>query len=66
MQSKILKRAPARASAPTDSKGNKRVYIDLPANSARRFNVLAAMRGVPKRELLAQIVEEALKAANVP
>ena len=56
-----------RATRPdtTDSRGSKRVYIDLPAESVRRFNILAATRGVAKRALLAQIVEEALKAAKI-
>lgn len=57
-------RAPKRADA-TDSRGMKRVYVDLPAASVQRFNVLAAMRNMPKRMLLASIVEEALKAAKL-
>lgn len=63
----ITKRAPKGAPKPaTTTRGTTRVYVDLPAESVRRFNVLAAMRAVPKRLLLAQIVEDALKEANVP
>lgn len=69
MNSRLTKRSPVRTPKParsTDSKGNVRVYIDLPPELVRRFNVLAAMRSVAKRVLLAQIVEEALTAAKVP
>lgn len=51
--------------ATTTSTRTQRVYIDLPVESVRRFNVLAAMRSMPKRKLLEAIVEDALKAANV-
>lgn len=54
-----------RAATSTTSSGTQRVYVDLPADSVRRFNVLAAMRSMPKRALLTQIVEEALKAAKL-
>lgn len=56
---------PVRTAASTTSTGTQRVYVDLPAESVRRFNVLAAMRSMPKRLLLTQIVEEALKAAKL-
>lgn len=55
---------PAKAATST-STGTMRVYVDLPVESARRFNVLAAMRSMPKRVLLTEIVEEALKAAKL-
>lgn len=45
---------------PTDAKGNVRVYVDLPAELARKFNVLAASRGIPKRILLAEVVKAAV------
>lgn len=54
------KARPKAAAPPPDSKGNIRVYIDLPGDVARKFNVLAAMRGVPKRLLLAEIVRTAV------
>ncbi|RTL17983.1 MAG: hypothetical protein EKK55_21905 [Rhodocyclaceae bacterium] len=59
------KRTPAPKPATTTSKGTKRVYIDLPVDLARRFNILAATRSVGKRALLAQIVEKELKEAGV-
>lgn len=65
MNTKRATRTTRPATAPTDSRGTMRVYVDLPKESVRRFNVLAAMRGMPKRALLAQIVEEAVKAANI-
>lgn len=43
-----------------DSHGNIRVYIDLPSDLVRKFNVLAAMRGIPKRILLAEMVRDAV------
>ena len=59
----------ARVTAPapptTDAKGNLRVYIDLPTDVVRRFNVLAAMRGVPKRTLLAEIVRLAVADVKI-
>lgn len=58
-------RTPASALRMTDSRGTQRVYVDLPADLVRRFNVLAATRGMPKRGLLAQIVEDAVKAAKL-
>jgi hypothetical protein len=60
MSTKPKPKAPAPAPAPVDSRGNVRVYIDLPPDVARKFNVLAAMRGVAKRVLLAEIVRDAV------
>lgn len=59
------KRTPRQRASAITSSGTQRVYIDLPVDAVRRFNVLAATRGVPKRALLAEIVEEALKAAKL-
>ena len=52
-----------RARAAVDSKGRVRLYVDVPAEVARRFSVLAALRGVSKRDLLAQILSDT--TANV-
>ena len=62
MNTKRTTRPTTTPKAAVDSRGTQRVYIDLPKDSVQRFNVLAAMRSMPKRALLAQIVEEALKA----
>lgn len=61
---RAVKGAPKPAT--TTTRGTVRVYVDLPAESVRRFNVLAAMRSVPKRLLLTQIVEDVLKDAKIP
>lgn len=53
------------APPPIDSKGLVRIYVDIPAEMARRFNILAATRGVPKRALMTDIVGAALAAAKV-
>ena len=57
------KRTPT--SATRTSSGTQRVYVDLPTELVRKFNVLAAMRSQPKRALLAQIVEEAVTSAKI-
>ncbi len=67
---KATPRKPPAQSAPRvpqvpDSRGNVRVYIDLPSALVRKFNVLAAMRGLSKRGLLAQIVEQAVNDAKL-
>jgi len=65
MNTKRTAATPKRAATATDSRGTMRVYIDLPVESVRRFNVLAATLSMPKRTLLAQIVEDALKASKL-
>lgn len=57
--------APAKKPATRTSSGTQRVYVDLPTELVRKFNVLAAMRSQPKRALLAQIVEEAVTSAKI-
>lgn len=59
------KMEPPASSTPTktvvvDSRGYTRVYIDLPPDIVRRFNIMAATRGQPKRTLLAELVRNAL------
>lgn len=46
-----------------DSKGNRRIYVDLPASLIVRFNVLAAMKGVTKRALLTTLLSDAISRA---
>ena len=60
-----VKPASTSTSRATTSKGTQRVYVDLPADLVRRFNILAATRALPKRTLLSQIVEAALKEASL-
>lgn len=56
---------PAPAPAPAaDSKGNRRVYVDLPAPLITRMNVLAAMRSVTKRALIASLLTDAINRAS--
>lgn len=52
--------APAVAATPVDSKGNRRIYVDMPATLVTRLNVQAAMRSIPKRVLMAQLLADAL------
>ncbi len=56
--------APAPTSPPmVDSKGNRRVYVDLPASLITRMNVLAAMRSVTKRALITSLLTDAINRA---
>lgn len=64
MKAKTPAPAPPAKATPTDSRGNVRVYIDLPSDLVRRFNVMAASRDQPRRALLAEIVRDALAAAK--
>lgn len=43
----------------TDSKGNVRVYADLPAKLVKALSILAIQRDMSKKEMLAHLVEEA-------
>jgi hypothetical protein len=45
---------------PTDSRGNKRVYTDVPAHIAQEFAILAIRRKVSKRALMAQLIMDAV------
>jgi len=54
--------APAPLSA-VDSKGNRRIYVDLPAPLITRMNVLAAMRSVTKRALITMLLTDAINRA---
>lgn len=54
--------APTPAQA-VDSKGNRRIYVDLPAPLITRMNVLAAMRSVTKRALVTTLLTEAVNRA---
>lgn len=57
--------APAPAPAPSvDSKGNQRVYVDLPRALVVKFNVLAAMQGVTKRALMTTLLVDAINRAT--
>lgn len=51
------------APASVDSKGNQRVYVDLPRGLVQRFNVLAAMKGVTKRGLMTSLLTDAINRA---
>lgn len=46
-----------------DSKGNQRVYVDLPRALVLKFNVLAAMKGVTKRAYMTALFSEAINRA---
>jgi hypothetical protein len=41
------------------------VYIDIPGDLVRKLNVLAAMRSVSKRALIADLVRREVDAAGV-
>lgn len=56
--------SPPAKTAVVDSRGYVRVYIDLPPDIVRRFNIMAATRGQPKRVLLAELVRNALIDAD--
>ena len=60
----VKKTAPPAAPAPAvDSKGNRRIYVDLPTPLITRMNVLAAMRGLQKRVLIATLLTDAINRA---
>lgn len=42
----------------------RRIYIDLPTDTADAFKVLAAQRGKSQRALFAEIVEAEIKSAK--
>lgn len=65
MNPKSKPATPPRGPPLTDSRGSVRVYIDLPADVVRQFNILAATRGVPKRTLLADIVRAAVADVKI-
>lgn len=47
-----------------DSKGNRRIYVDLPGPLVTRFNVLAAMKSVTKRALITALLTDAINRAT--
>ena len=55
--------AAAPALVPADSKGNRRIYADLPASLITKFNILAATRGVTKRSLITTLLADAINRA---
>lgn len=55
--------SPAAPAPAVDSKGNRRIYVDLPAPLITRMNVLAAMRGMQKRVLIATLLTDAINRA---
>ena len=59
--------APAPALQPVaatvDSKGNQRVYVDLPKALVTKFNVMAAMKGVTKRSYMSSLLQDAINRA---
>ena len=57
------KPAPAAPAPAVDSKGNRRIYVDLPTPLITRMNVLAAMRGMQKRVLIATLLTDAINRA---
>ncbi len=46
-----------------DSKGNQRVYVDLPKVLVTKFNVMAAMKGVTKRSYMSALLADAINRA---
>lgn len=63
MKSKKPAPAPAAPAAPpmTDSKGNQRVYVDLPRALVTRLNVMAAQRNMQKRVLITSLLMNAIE-----
>lgn len=62
----VKKTAPPAAmpqAVSVDSKGNQRVYVDLPRALVVKFNVLAAMRGVTKRSYMTALFSDAIARA---
>lgn len=63
-----VKSAPAPTPQPivatVDSKGNQRVYVDLPKALVMKFNVMAAMKGVTKRSYMSALLAEAINRAS--
>lgn len=63
-----VKSAPASTLQPVaavvDSKGNQRVYVDLPKALVMKFNVMAAMKGVTKRSYMSALLAEAINRAS--
>lgn len=52
-----------QVAATVDSKGNQRVYVDLPKALVTKFNVMAAMKGVTKRSYMSALLAEAINRA---
>jgi metal-responsive CopG/Arc/MetJ family transcriptional regulator len=64
MASKKSTPAPTPIVATVDSKGNQRVYVDLPKSLVTKFNVMAAMKGVTKRSYMSSLLAEAINRAS--
>lgn len=45
---------------PTDSRGNMRIYTDVPAHVGKEFKVLAIRRGISIRALMAKLIMDAV------
>lgn len=64
----VKKSTPAQTPTPivatVDSKGNQRVYVDLPKALVTKFNVMAAMKGVTKRSYMSALLAEAINRAS--
>lgn len=50
-----------RAVSPIDSRGNTRVYADIPANIAQELKILAIRTNKTTKELLADLIMKAVK-----
>ncbi len=53
---------PARRTTgpPVDSRGNVRIYTDVPKNIAQEFSILAVRRETSKRALMAELIMDAV------
>lgn len=68
MATKKIVQASAAESAiyakPVDSKGNRRIYVDLPSALITRLNIQAASREVTKRAWISTLLADAIKRAD--
>ena len=46
---------------PVDSRGNVRVYADVPRDIAQEFTIMCVRRNTSKRAMIAQLITNALK-----
>ena len=51
---------PQKRDVPVDSRGNVRVYADVPKSVAQEFTILAVRRDMSKRDLLAKLIMDAV------
>lgn len=54
------KRPTPRADPGQDSRGNVRLYADIPEQVAKEFKILAIRRGVTYRALMARLIMDAV------